>query len=191
MKTLLSLFALAAASLAGTAALAESGSSPTIAELRVSKGAEAFTVDIGYRLSLDDQLLAALAGGLKIPFVAELRFIELRRFWLDRSLRNYTWHAHVSRPLPGAGYRFKRFGDEGEETAGSLEEALAEIAALALTVDDLQLRGLLCTDRGMLQARIEVQLDMLPDPLQISVLTNSNWNFSSGWKLYPTASLGC
>ncbi|MCY4325919.1 MAG: DUF4390 domain-containing protein [Betaproteobacteria bacterium] len=190
MKTFLSLIAFAAASLAGPAA-AQTSASPDIADLQVRKGDESFTVDMTYKLSLDDQLLAALAGGLQIPFVAELRFIELRQFWLDRSLKNYAWHAYISRPLPGAGYRFKRFADENEETAGSLEDALAELASLSLTSADRQLRGLLCTDRGMLQARIEVQLDLLPDPLQISVLTNSNWNFSSGWKVYPTANLGC
>ena len=185
-----SLIAALAAALLWPGALAQVNS-PAIAELSLDRGEQSFTVDISYQLSLDDQLLAALDSGLQIPFIAELRFIELRNFWLDRSLSSHAWHAHVSRPLPGAGWRFKRFNDEGEETADSLADALAEISMLSLSSADQQLIGLLCTDRGMIQARIEVQLDLLPDPLQISVLTNSGWNFSSGWQLYPTDSLGC
>ncbi len=162
-----------------------------VATLDVVREGSRFTVAMSFRLGFDPLLETAMVGGLVVPVSAELRFIERRAFWFDRSVREYSWRASVRKQQPGTDYAVRNFGSGSERTAVNLADALASLETLTLDFDDAELLDLLCADRGMLQARIEIGLDELPETMQISILTNTDWNFSSGWVLFPAAKLGC
>lgn len=163
-----------------------------IKKINLTKTGDNFDLEIDYSLLLDSQLQSAMYGGVKIWFIAEMRFIEKRALWFDKDIKFFAWNASLSKSVSDSSIRYKLFGLDGEEQAVDLETALEEISLLTLQFkDSANLLDLICSDKGMFLHRVEVDLSKLPEPLQISMLTTADWDFSSGWKQFHKDQLGC
>lgn len=135
-----------------------------------------------FLLDLDNTLIEAVDGGLELALVAEMRLVEERPFWVDRDRRHFVWTASLSKDRATGRYRYRAFGTEGERVVDTLPQALDKLSLLWAKFPAAEVASLLCSDRGLVLTRVEIDLKSLPDPLQISLLTSVDWDFSSGWK---------
>lgn len=163
-----------------TAAWADSGPEIKMASFEASQTLG--TMDLKFSLSLDDSLRHALEGGTELTFVAEMRIME-SGFFLSREVQHYSWLAKLRRASFGQGYEYRGFSSSAWRPATSVQKALQGMSYLRLEFRDKTfLRNLRSNADLFFSHRVELVLDNLPDPLQVDLLTSSDWSFSSGWQ---------
>lgn len=133
-------------------------------------------------LVLNHSLEDAINGGIELSFLIEMNVLE--QGWLTSdTVHSYSWRAKVRRHQLGQGYEYKHFGKDNWNTAPSILEALADMEQLRLNYDNEKfLRSLRSNAELYFEHRLEVILGDLPNPLQVELLTSSEWHFSSGWQ---------
>lgn len=180
LLALLLLGALAAAGQAG----GQGG--PRIAASDIRFAENAAHVSVRMDLDLNQSLLDALDGGMLVFFTHELEIVEPRLWgWGERELHRFLAQASVRRSDYGPGFEYRRFRSDLWRRAETLDEALAAMAVHELALDD---PGVLATLRRLdafVQNRIEVDLDKLPNPIKIELMTSADWLFSSPWTRLP------
>ena len=137
-------------------------------------------IDIATELDLNESLRDALEGGTELGFNLELKVMR-ERWYGSELLAHYRWLGKVRRVQYGLGYEYLRFGQDGWEAAGSIDAALAALDQLAFEVTESALVNQMRSFDAFLSYRIEVDLDGLPNPLKVDLLTSAAWKFSSGW----------
>ena len=122
-----------------------------------------------------------LHGGIALPFVFEIALMRQHDFWVDRRLVNLTWESNISYDSFQKRYRL------------TLDERdIAEYAELPQLVNTLQkltsgrlyhpkFVEFLLDRRTYLRARFFLNIDLLPQPLQVDIITDPRSDYSSGW----------
>ena len=154
-----------------------------------SPSTEGAMMNADLSLSLNDKLRAALDGGLPLHFVFSLHIFQERKFWLDRAIGDAEWRFTLSHDALTSRF-LARGGGRPAAAFSSAESALLHIGELrARTVTDPAILLALAEPSPSLRAAARVELDVgkLPQPLQVEMLADAKWDFSSGWQIFPLA----
>ena len=138
-------------------------------------------VELETELEINSSLRDAVEGGNEVVFVTELKIMHERWFG-DQQLEHYKWQGRVRRVQYGLGYEYQPFGSGQWAEASSIDEALALMDKVAIELDESSLVSKLRSFDTYLEYRVEVDLDFLPNPLKVDLLTSAEWKFSSGWQ---------
>ena len=152
-----------------------------VQELETIEDTDKFTVITKMNLSLNQSLEDALLGGTTVGFSYELEILE--DGWIyDSSLAEYEWHAYIKLGKYGQGFEYRRFGSNDWIRSDKLQEALLGMQTLEIEFSIPKELEILRQDTTYFIHRVEVDIDELPTPLKVDLLTSANWNFSSGWQ---------
>ena len=177
-------FALAALALAW---LGEAAADFKIADVQPKFTEQSLTFAGNLDLGLSPKVEEALAKGIPLEVVIDVRLYHQRRYLWDRKIASWTlrrriqYHALSGQYLISAG--------EGEtETRESLltqQEALKQLGSLS----DLKLALPESPSAGAYSADIRVSLDIeaLPTPLRPVAYTSFAWHLNSGWTSWKVA----
>ncbi|MBF2735821.1 MAG: DUF4390 domain-containing protein [Betaproteobacteria bacterium AqS2] len=159
---------------------------PRIASSDIRFAENAAHVSVRMDLDLNQSLVDALDGGMLVFFTHELEIVEPRLWgWGERELYRFLAQASVRRSDYGPGFEYRGFRSNLWRRAETLDEALAAMAVHELVLDDPLVLGTLRRLDAFVQNRIEVDLDKLPNPIKIELMTSADWLFSSPWTRLP------
>jgi hypothetical protein len=160
--------------------------------------AEARAVDEGYEIVADFKIVLppsvseALKRGVVLNFITELAITRSRWYWLDTDVMSHEQSTKLSYNALTRQYRISR----GTLFQGfsSLENALRvlghqsapPVPAGALSGSDGYVAQLI---QGQIRhtafAQMRLDVSQLPKPLQVSALTNPDWNLDSERHSWP------
>lgn len=137
-------------------------------------------VSLEVGLDLNETLRDALDGGVEVVFRVDMDVVE-QRWMFDRGLYGSSWSSAMRRREYGQGYEYRRFGEEDWLNSDGVDSALSNMRDFRVILDDRGLLGDLQRPEVYVLHRVEVDLDALPNPIKVELLTTPGWNFSSGW----------
>ena len=159
-------------------ALAASGPTARVEGFEVEQGRA--DVSLAVMLDLNETLRDAVDGGLEVAFRLEMDVVQ-DRWVIDRSLYGTSWTGSLRRRTYGQGYEYRRLGEEGWNDADSIEVALTGMRDFRFIFDDPELVKELPRQDIYVVHRVEVDIESLPNPIKVELLTTPGWDFSSGW----------
>lgn len=166
-------------SLLGTAVYADDG--PHIRMASFTQSATQATMILEMELPLVRSLTESIDGGTELVLHAEMQIREPG--WIaDTILEYYRWIGKIRRHDLGTGYEYQAFGQGQWVFVNTLAEALEQLQTMTLKFDEDFLLMLQSNAEIFFEHRFEVAIEHLPKPLQVEVLTSSEWHFSSGWQ---------
>ncbi|MDM5147552.1 DUF4390 domain-containing protein [Candidatus Persebacteraceae bacterium Df01] len=123
-----------------------------------------------------------LKSGYTLQFVFEMRFMKKRNWLPDKELGDITWQPEISYDSLLGRYTFK-VGERSEEI-DSLAEVLLRAGKLRASPSYSEgLARIVTVPDVYLLTRYDLLLENLPQPLQVSLLTD-DWPIFSGWKTF-------
>lgn len=142
----------------------------------------------GYRLAanfsfeLNRALEDALNRGIPLYFTTEISLTRPRWYWFDENTLNASQTIRIAHNVLTRQYHVGPAGGL-QQSFPSLDDALALVRRPSRW---------LIAEKGALkpgdtyQAAVRMRLDvaMLPKPLQVTALNNSDWRLSSDWKIF-------
>ena len=147
-----------------------------------------FNSERGYAVQADltikktEKLRDLLHGGFDVCLKFELNFIQERNWWPDKTLVNIVWAPKISYDSLLARYTFTSGKNRYEYRL--LEEALKRAGQLRAAPDDVMER-LAKAEKVYVSALFELDIENMPQPIQVDLLTDDEWEISSGWKRFP------
>jgi hypothetical protein len=148
-------------------------------------GGAAVNADIALRLN--DTLRLALDGGRRLHFVLELHIFAERRYWFDRHIGDAAWRFTLEYDALAGRYRVRGGGGAADGFA-DLDSALVRLGKVRdLEIPSAAISQALANADDALRAAARFELDVgkLPPPLQVEMLADAEWAFSSGWIIAP------
>jgi len=177
-------FALAALALA---LLGEAAADFKIADVQPKFAEQSLTFAGNLDLGLSPNVEEALAKGIPLEVVIDVRLYHQRRYLWDKKIASWTlrrriqYHALSGQYLVSAG--------EGEaETRESLltqQEALKQLGSLSelkFALPESPTEGTYSTD-----IRVSLDIEALPTPLRPVAYTSFAWHLNSGWTSWKVA----
>jgi hypothetical protein len=170
-------------------------------------GEEGYQLSASYDISLNFVIKQALSRGIPIYFVGEFSLTQPRWGWLDatqQALSRGMQSVFSSSPMTRWSWLDKDIF-EGEQTVklsysvltgryrisrgalyqnfASLEDALNMLSRQSSTAipEDLIKKD----EKYIAAARLRLDIEQLPKPLQVNALTDSDWTLDSGWYRWP------
>lgn len=160
--------------------LAVAAGGPTIKVDEFTVGERRADVSLSVVLDLNETLRDALDGGLEVVFRLEMDVVE-ERWVFDRDLYGSTWTGSLRRRKYGQGYEYRPFGSGDWRDADSVDAALEGLRPFVTIIEDRDFLADLRREQVYVLHRVEVDLDTLPNPIKVELLTTPGWDFSSGW----------
>ncbi len=175
-------------------------------------GEEGYQLSASYDVNLNFVIKQALSRGIPIYFVGEFSLTQPRWGWLDatqQALSHGMQSIFSSSPMTRWSWLDKDIF-EGEQTVklsysvltgryrisrgalyqnfASLEDALNMLSRQSSTAipEDLIKQD----DKYIAAARLRLDIELLPKPLQVNALTDSDWTLDSGWYRWPVNAAG-
>lgn len=146
----------------------------------------AAVVSVRMDLSLNQSLLDALDSGMLVFFVHKLEIVEPSLWgWGEDAVYRFQSEASIRRSDYGQGFEYRRFRSQLWERADFLSDVLEALAPHELRFDDEQILTTLRRTDVFVRNRVEVDLDELPNPIKIELMTSADWLFSSPWTRLP------
>ena len=172
-------FIAATSQLVPAQAVAQEGLTFKVEEFKVENDRAEIALNVS--LDLNDALRDAVDGGLVVAF--ELEMSVVRKRWLfDQEIYGGSWTAELRRRKYGQGYEYRRFGEEDWSEANSIDDAFLGMRNFRTIHNDADMVSELRDPNVYVAHRVEVDLDALPNPIKVELLTTPGWNFSSGWQ---------
>lgn len=178
MKSLLRSLPLLAAFALSAAASAAPGLGIRLGSFELGDLRANVALEVG--LDLNETLRDALDGGVEVVFRLDMDVVE-ERWMFDRGLYGASWSSSMRRREYGQGYEYRRFGEEDWRNSDGVDSALSNMRDFRVILDDRGLLGDLQRPEVYVLHRVEVDLEVLPNPIKVELLTTPGWNFSSGW----------
>jgi len=174
-------------------------------EFRIGEGG--YQLSANYDVNLNFVIKQALSRGIPIYFVGEFSLTQPRWGWLDATqqiLSRGMQSVFSSSPMTRWSWLDKDIY-EGEQTVklsysvltgryrisrgalyqnfASFEDALNILSRQSSTAipEDLVKED----EKYIAAARLRLDIEQLPKPLQVNALTDSNWTLDSGWYRWP------
>lgn len=148
----------------------------TYASIVLSKEGHILNADFSFELS--QRLTDALAHGVALHFVAELRIERPRWYWFDKLLVHRRLEYRLSYYALTRSYRLN---------IGSLHRNFDTLTDAVRTMERIRNLYVAPSDAFDEKDRYEATLRffhdtaLLPKPFQLSALANGNWDLSTGW----------
>lgn len=132
----------------------------------------------------EEPLDEILRGGYQVRLLFELVFVQRREWWLDKSVGDISWHGELSYdPLVN---RYVLVTGETERRFSSLSRAVDKIEKLrAGAAADPEYIKLFSHGDIYVRARLRMLTTHLPQPIQIALLVNTDWDTSGDWVIFP------
>jgi hypothetical protein len=170
-------------------------------------GEDGYQLSASYDVNLNFVIKQALSRGIPIYFVGEFSLTQPRWGWLDatqQALSSGMEYVFSSSPMTRWSWLDKDIF-EGEQTVklsysvltgryrisrgalyqnfASLEDALNMLSRQSSTAipEDLIKKD----EKYIAAARLRLDIELLPKPLQVNALTDSDWTLDSGWYRWP------
>ncbi len=137
----------------------------------------------------NDQLVEALRGEQSLAFNFEVKVAVVRPYWFDIEYSTLRWDAHLIYDNVLNTFQVITFNGN-ESVARDMKHAfeiLGDVKGLEMIGNGLG--DVLQTDNTSVSARFEVDVDRLPSPMRIAMLSSLDWNFSTGWRVWPSSDL--
>ncbi|HSD95857.1 MAG TPA: DUF4390 domain-containing protein [Sulfuricaulis sp.] len=171
-------FALAALALA---LLSEAAADFKIADVQPKFAEQSLTFAGNLDLGLSPSVEEALAKGIPLEVVIDVRLYHQRRYLWDKKIASWTLRRRIQYHALSGQYLVST-GEGEAETRESLltqQEALKQLGSLS----DLKLSLPESPSEGDYSADIRVSLDIeaLPTPLRPVAYTSFSWHLNSGW----------
>ncbi|MDR2926311.1 MAG: DUF4390 domain-containing protein [Azoarcus sp.] len=153
-----------------------SDASITYASIVLSKEGHILNADFSFELN--QRLIDALAHGVALHFVAELRIERPRWYWFDKLLIHRRLEYRLSYHAMTRNYRLN---------IGSLHRNFDTLSDAVRMMERIRNLYVAPPDAFDEKGRYEATLRffhntaLLPKPFQLSALANGNWDFSTGW----------
>ena len=187
-RLVLSALALAASLAVHQPAAAQASQEISVLEIEIAgENSANLRAQVGFALS--ERLAEILRSEQPLEFVFEIRFYVERPFWVDLEYATVGWSATLVYDNILDAYRVVAFN--GVETvAETIEEAMAAISDIhSLEINAERLGDRLRLSGARIQVRFEVDLEKLPPPLRVDLLSRLDWDFSTGWQEWDSAGL--
>ncbi|MDE2117357.1 MAG: DUF4390 domain-containing protein [Betaproteobacteria bacterium] len=159
------------------------GISVACAEGIAMRKAEAHFSDGSYQLSADFDISfnfvveQALTQGVPLYFINEFTLTRPRWYWMDEVVAKSEQTIKLSYNSLTRQYRITR-GSLFQNFA-SIDEALNSIKHQSASIQEDQLKKK--DVNHIASVRMHLDVTQLPKPLQVSALTNNDWNLDSDW----------
>lgn len=179
----LRLMALLLSAHVAAAAMAE-GSGFSVGDVWLKQSPGGYAVQADLAVGDSDKLRALLKSGITLQMHLEMRFYRERNWWLDEDLGFITWDPSLS--FDSLLSRYIVISGGRKTGYDSLGAALARLGRLrARASDNPAFSRLLALERVYIIAKFEMDIGNLPAPMQVDLLTDDDWDTSSGWRRFP------
>jgi len=152
-----------------------------VREANLRAADEGVVLNAEFGILLGPQLREAVANGVPLYFVIEFDLTRPRWYWFDEKTASKRTQVRLSYHALSRQYRLST--GVVQQNFESLEEAINVLRHVRnwLVVE----RGVTASD-ARYEAAVRMRLDtgLLPKPLQVSALTNREWNLESPWKRF-------
>lgn len=151
------------------------GISVNKAELRASE--KGYQISADFKVNLSFVVEQALSRGVPIYFVGEFSLTRSRWYWLDEQLFQTSQPIKLSYNVLTRQYRIAR--GALFQNFSSLDEALNIISrqnSAIIPVATFKKEG-----RYIVAARLRLDINQLPNLLQVNALTSKEWDIDSDW----------
>jgi len=179
----------------------------TVNKMEFRIGEEGYQLSASYDVNLNFVIKQALSRGIPIYFVGEFSLTQPRWGWLDatqQALSRGMQSVFSSSPMTRWSWLDKDIF-EGEQTVklsysvltgryriargalyqnfASLDDALNMLSRQSSTAipEDMIKKD----EKYIAAARLRLDIEQLPKPLQVNALTDSDWTLDSGWYRWP------
>jgi len=145
---------------------------------------EGYVLAADFRFELNPRLEEAVTRGVVLYFVVDFEMTRARWYWLDEKLVSRSLTYSLSYHALTRQYRLSTGGLH--QSFATLGEALAVLGRLR-NWEVIERRDRLLRPGETYQGLLRMQLDLnqLPRPFQISALGNRDWRLASDWKIWP------
>jgi len=150
----------------------------SIVYARIVLTEEGYVLNADFNIDLNQKLIDALAHGVALHFVTELRIERPRWYWFDKRIVQRQLEYRLAYHAITRSYRLN---------IGSLHRNFDSLADAVRTME--RIRNLYVAPHGSFEGnkKHEVSLRffhntaLLPKPFQLSVLANGKWDLGTGW----------
>jgi Domain of unknown function (DUF4390) len=169
------------------ALLGEAAADFKIADIQPKITEQSLTFSGNLDLGLSPKVEEALAKGIPLEVVIDVRLYHKRRYLWDKKIASWTLRRRIQYHALSGQYLISE-GEGESETRESLltqQEALKQLGSL----NDLKLVLTETPSEGDYSADIRVSLDIeaLPTPLRPVAYTSFAWHLNSGWTSWKVA----
>ena len=156
-----------------------------IANPQISPSEDGYVLSADFRFELNPRLEEAVARGVVLYFVVDFEMTRGRWYWLDEKLVSRSQTYSLSYHALTRQYRLATGGGL-HQSFSSLSEALAVLSRLRnWEVGERRDKSLRAGEVYQAALRLQLDLNQLPRPFQISALGNRDWRLASDWKTWP------
>ena len=140
---------------------------------------EGYVLNADFSFDLNQKLIDALAHGVALHFVTELRIERPRWYWFDKLIVHrrleyrLAYHAMTRSFRLNIGSLHRNF-DSLDDAVHTMERIRNLHVATPGTFDP--------DDKYEVTLRFFHNTTLLPKPFQLSALTNGKWDIGTGWK---------
>lgn len=180
--------------IATSAAIAE-GITVTKAETRLTE--DGYEIQADFKITLPPSVAEALIHGVVLNFVSELAITRSRWYWLDsdvvqnEQVTKLSYNALTRQYRISRGTLFQGFSNLDSALRVLGHQSAPPVPESALHGGSGYVARLLRSEtRYTAFAQMRLDTSQLPKPLQVSALTNNEWNLSSekiSWPVQPNS----
>ncbi|MFM1991256.1 MAG: hypothetical protein RJA99_4213 [Pseudomonadota bacterium] len=184
MKRRTAIAALSTAALLAWLPAARSADTIDVLNVAVEPSAdgEAWLLSADFAMSLSPQLEEAVSKGVPLTFLVEFELTRPRWYWWDERAALATQTHRLSYHALTRQYRVLLNGvPQSHATLAEALEAMSRLRGWRVTPRDRTRTG--TTYEGWIRLRLDT--NQLPKPIQLTALTNRDWNPQSEWKRFP------
>ena len=150
-----------------------------LSDLTLDLGSTHLNLDISARVRLSPTVEDGLDSGVPLTFLLDLKILQPRRFWLDKSVlafqRQYTLtYYDLTRH-----YRVSALEDDASRNFRSLSSALEGLGEMVHMSVDLEAAQAARLQRDGLRASVIMQLSRSALPLPLQPIIRSSWTLVS------------
>lgn len=156
-----------------------------IANPQISPSEDGYVLSADFRFELNPRLEEAVARGVVLHFVVDFEMTRGRWYWLDEKLVSRSQTYSLSYHALTRQYRLASGGGL-HQSFSTLNEALAVLSRLRnWDIGGGRDKSLRAGEIYLAALRMQLDLNQLPRPFQISALGNKDWRLASDWKTWP------
>lgn len=176
--------AVAAGVAVSLAAVAAAEDDFAVVNVWFEKSAAGFAPRAELQIRQTERMQDILEVGYDLQLLLELRFLKRRDWWFDEELGNIDWRgvlsydAYSKRHVLNVGGSTKQF-----RSLAAAVDAATRIRAQPSAAP--RFTAIFEQDGVYLSARFSMPIDNLPEPIQIDLLVDDEWDTGGAWTTLP------
>ena len=150
-----------------------------LSDLALDLGATHLNLDISARVRLSPTVEDGLDSGVPLTFLLDLKILQPRRFWLDKSVLSFQREYTLTYYDLTRHYRVSALKDDVSRNFRSMSSALAGLGEMVHMNIDLEAAQAARLQRDGLRASVVMQLSRSALPLPLQPIFRSSWTLVS------------